>query len=146
MGLFLSSCSLVSSEPVLKSDKSYSFKIKNSKWSQVKDKKVDYLFKHQDGGIVYSKSYCDYFKGNVKKISDSFIKKINHSEIREQNNQDLKGHPARFTALSSNMDGKEVFIYHQAIKTGSCYYDITGIGHNSTFKESFQDLIQRLDL
>lgn len=144
--LSLSACSLVSSEPVMKQDKNYKFKDINSNWNKVKDKKVDYLYKHKDGGLVYSKSYCDYFKGSAKKISESFINKIKYTSITEKNNKSIKGNDAQFTALISKVENKTIYIFHQGIKASNCYYDITGIGHSQDFKDEFHSIVKRIDI
>lgn len=130
----------------MKSDNSYKFKKLSKLWKRFKDKKVDYLYKHQDGGLFYSKSYCDYFKGSVKKISESFLKKIEYTKIIAQNTKDVKGHDARFTSLLSQVENHTLYIFHQAIKNNQCYYDITGIAHSAEFESLFKEAVGGIEI
>ena len=136
----------MSSDPILKTDEDYKFKNYSKKWTKVKDKKVDHLFKHQEGGLVYAKSYCDHFKGSLEKISDSFIKKINYKKLTEQFENQVNGIKGRWTSLISTVENQVVYIYHQALKNSQCYYDITGIGHDKEFKAEFQKLLRGIRL
>lgn len=137
---------MISSDPVMKKDSNYNFEGLSKLWIKSKDKKVDYLFKHDNGGMFYSKSYCDYFKGDVKKISESFLQKISYSKIIEQNDNDLNGIDARFSLLSSNVENHQIYIFHQALKSNECYYDITGIAHDISFKSNFLEAVKGIKL
>jgi hypothetical protein len=151
--LLLTSCSFVSLKskaPPSAKDSRYQVKFSSSEWSEVEDKRSDYVFENkEDGRILLSNSFCEEFQEqSLEDLAAKTFRTLDGYKEGAGSYTTFHTREAFRREGTGVVDGVKVYLKILNTRRNNCYFDFVSITPESAKAaddQTFQKLLDAVE-